>query len=359
MDSKHNSTDSDKWIQWIEDGISKCYINYYEYKEFQNIRRIGSGAFSNVYRANWESSNTVIALKSFRTDSCIIEIVNELQLLHLTQFHANIIRFFGITKRKSNDNEDDLNPDYLLILEYADSGTLRNYLKKNFNKLDWDMKIKFAIQIADAVLCLHQKNIIHRDLHSNNILIHQNIIKLADFGLSQILNGKRETPTSDTPIDFIKIYNECWQDNPDNRPDMQQVFSELKLINLNIIGETKTLSEINDDFTIDDSDKFGINGISNSLSSNSLTSSGITNITLQAKIDKLMEEYDNMLTDKISITNDDDNDDDENYKKIIEELLFLHENSIQKEINIENYIQIVKQNIISNNKNEQFFINME
>ncbi|CAB5197760.1 unnamed protein product [Rhizophagus irregularis] len=296
MDSKHNSTDSDKWVQWIEDGISKCYINYYEYKEFQNIRRIGSGAFSNVYRANWESSNTVIALKSFRTDSCIIEIVNELQLLHLTQFHANIIRFFGITKRKCNDNEDDLNPDYLLILEYADS---------------------------------------------------------------EILNGKRETPTSDTPIDYIKIYNECWQDNPDNRPDMQQVFSELKLINLNIIGETKTLSEINDDFTIDDSDNFGINGISNSLSSNSLTSSGITNITLQAKIDKLMEEYDNMLTDKISITNDDDDDDDENCKKIIEELLFLHENSIQKEINIENYIQIVKQNIISNNKNEQFFINME
>jgi serine/threonine protein kinase len=26
------------------------------------------------------------------------------------------------------------------------------------------MKLKFAIQIADAVLCLHQKNIIHRDL---------------------------------------------------------------------------------------------------------------------------------------------------------------------------------------------------
>ncbi|CAG8580310.1 10353_t:CDS:2 [Rhizophagus irregularis] len=39
-------------------------------------------------------------------------------------------------------------------------------------------------------------------------------------------------------------------------------------------SETKTLSEINDDFTIDDSDNFGINGISNSLSSNSLSSSG-------------------------------------------------------------------------------------
>ena len=56
--------------------------------------------------------------------------------------------------------------DYLLVLEYADSNTLRNYLKDNFNKLDWNMKLQFAIQIADAVSCLHQKNIIHRDLVS-------------------------------------------------------------------------------------------------------------------------------------------------------------------------------------------------
>ncbi|CAB4442511.1 unnamed protein product [Rhizophagus irregularis] len=261
MDSEHNSTDSDKWIQWIEDGISKCYINYYEYNEFQNIRRIGSGAFSNVYRANWKSSNTVVALKSFRNDSCVIEIVNELQLLHLTQFHANIIRFFGITKRKSNDNENDLNPDYLLILEYADNG---------------------------------------------------------------ILNGKRETPTPDTPIDYIKIYKKCWQDNPHNRPDMQQVFSELKLINSNI-SKAKTLSVINEDF-------FVIENNTVDSTNNSLTSSSNTN-TLQAKIDELIEDYNNDM-----LTND-----DKNYERIIEELLLLHENSIQKEINIENYVQIVKQ----------------
>ncbi|RIA94414.1 kinase-like domain-containing protein, partial [Glomus cerebriforme] len=148
MANKHNSTGADEWVQWIEDGISKYYLNYYEYNEFQNIKRIGSGAFSNVYKAHWKSSNTVVALKSFRNDSCVTEIVNELQLLHVTQFHAHIIRFFGITKRKYN--EDNVDPDYLLILEYADSGTLRNYLKENFNKLDWNMKLQFAIQIADA-----------------------------------------------------------------------------------------------------------------------------------------------------------------------------------------------------------------
>jgi serine/threonine protein kinase len=57
-----------------------------------------------------------------------------------------------------------MDSNYLLILEYADSDTLGNYLKANFDKLNWIMKLQFAIQIADAVLCLHQNDIIHRDL---------------------------------------------------------------------------------------------------------------------------------------------------------------------------------------------------
>ena len=62
-----------------------------------------------------------------------------------------------------------MNFNYLLILEYADSGTLGNYLENNFSKLDWNIKLQFAIQIADAVSCMHQKDIIHRDLVSIKI----------------------------------------------------------------------------------------------------------------------------------------------------------------------------------------------
>ncbi|PKC65754.1 kinase-like protein [Rhizophagus irregularis] len=407
---------ADKWAQWIEDGIAKSYINYHDYNEFQNISCIGTGGFGEVYRATWESSDTVVALKSLKNNNFMKEIANEIELLHKFNFHKNIIKFFGITKKESKNN---MNLNYLLILEYADSGTLRNYLKYNFSKLDWNIKLQFAIQIADAISCIHQKNIIHRDLHSDNILVHQNIIKLADFGLSrriaevsstpenifgmipyidpqnfkeqtnnndknchykaskksdvysvgvllweistgqlpfesydalyqkpklilEILNGKRETPVSDTPIDYINIYKKCWQNNPDDRPDMRQVFSDLKLINLNT-NETeiyeKTVNIIESNIVI--------NNDNSSINDNSLSLS--INYSLQSKFDKLIDEYDKMqIEEKDLITNNIKLNENE---VIVNELVLLYEEAIQKGIYKNDYIQLVKQHILLKNKN--------
>ncbi len=49
-------------------------------------------------------------------------------------------------------------------MEYADDGTLRDYLKKNFDKLTWDNKYNFAYQLACGVSCLHDEGIVHHDL---------------------------------------------------------------------------------------------------------------------------------------------------------------------------------------------------
>ena len=49
-------------------------------------------------------------------------------------------------------------------MEYADSGTLRNYLKEHFENLTWNDKFRLAFQLACAVSCLHDEKIMHRDL---------------------------------------------------------------------------------------------------------------------------------------------------------------------------------------------------
>lgn len=76
--SSDNKINDNKWDRWIENGIASDYINYHDFDEFQNIKRIGTGGFGEVYRANWESSNTVVALKSLKNDDCCMkEIANE------------------------------------------------------------------------------------------------------------------------------------------------------------------------------------------------------------------------------------------------------------------------------------------
>jgi serine/threonine protein kinase len=64
-------------------------------------------------------------------------------------------------------------------MEYADSGTLRNYLSERFENLTWNDKLNFALQLANAISCLHDEDVVHRDLvgYLHLIKLLFNIIK--------------------------------------------------------------------------------------------------------------------------------------------------------------------------------------
>ncbi|CAG8778679.1 4210_t:CDS:2, partial [Dentiscutata heterogama] len=69
---------------------------------------------------------------------------------------------------------------------YASNGNLRQYLLKN--EIKWPEKVQLASQIAEGMSYIHSLNIIHCNLHTLNILIHNRNVKISDFKLSKNLN---------------------------------------------------------------------------------------------------------------------------------------------------------------------------
>ncbi|CAG8819672.1 16283_t:CDS:2, partial [Dentiscutata erythropus] len=118
-----------------------------------------------------------------------------------------IIRFYGLTKTKVS--VFDRNLSYVLVLEFADSGILRNYLQANQN-FSWFDKLHLAQQLADGIM---HADVVHRDLNSSNILIHKNNIKISYFGISRCLAYATDTKSNTA---------ECWHDDPGKRPKIDQ-----------------------------------------------------------------------------------------------------------------------------------------
>ena len=75
---KMSTEETDKYVDWLEESITNKYIKFYEYSEFKNIQPIGYGAFGCIFRADWKSTDTTFALKSFNNQrSTLKEVVSE------------------------------------------------------------------------------------------------------------------------------------------------------------------------------------------------------------------------------------------------------------------------------------------
>ncbi|GBC33835.2 kinase-like domain-containing protein [Rhizophagus irregularis DAOM 181602=DAOM 197198] len=187
-------TSFNEWIDKIKrkDGD----IDYIEYNEFSNVKTVGKGAFGIVESADWKSYEIKAALKTLISNPTIDDydlnnFIKELESLKKVSFHPNVIGFYGITK-------EPLSNKYIMVLEYANQGNLREYLKNNFKFLKWSDKIQMALDIARGLKCLHFKNIIHRDLHAKNILVNNNRLMITDFGASKQLSESTSNSANST-----------------------------------------------------------------------------------------------------------------------------------------------------------------
>ncbi|RIA86403.1 kinase-like domain-containing protein [Glomus cerebriforme] len=178
--------DIDKFIQDTQLSAKKYYtvLEWIPYDRFYNIEYIAKGGFGKVYRAIWidgwiycwgnknqnwvrhKTTDGFVVLKSLNNSKNVrLGFINEITFHHKViddYFGSSIIRLYGITQDPDTKN-------YMMVLEYAKEGSLRNYLVTNV-KLSWFDKIEDLWHIANGLNKIHANELIHRDLHIGNIL---------------------------------------------------------------------------------------------------------------------------------------------------------------------------------------------
>ena len=70
-----------------------------------------------------------------------------------------------------------------MVLNYVPEGNLRDYLQNNHSKLTLKDRITIFRYLCESLYWIHEKDLIHCDLHSGNILIERGSCFITDLGL--------------------------------------------------------------------------------------------------------------------------------------------------------------------------------
>ena len=92
----------------------------------------------------------------------------------------------------------------MIVMRYANNGSLLSYLNQNIKKLTWKMKLEHLEGIAMYLYNIHTAaQLVHCDLHGGNIVMHDNTTFICDLGLSRSVNSHESNPNIRGVLPFI------------------------------------------------------------------------------------------------------------------------------------------------------------
>lgn len=145
------------------------------------MKRIGRGGFGEVWLAErrTELLTTVVAVKLPHQEQINIEAIKqEAALWGKASGHANVLPII---------EANIYNGQIVIVSEFAPDGSLEEKLHQNH-----DLPVKQTIETVTGILngldFLHTRHIIHRDIKPANILLQGETPRLADFGISRVIN---------------------------------------------------------------------------------------------------------------------------------------------------------------------------
>jgi len=142
-------------------------------------RIIGEGTFGRVWSAKWGSSSVAVkefvfaqaavAGKSSQQRDIVEEIIGEAGMMAILR-HPNVLQLFGCSLTAQA---------IWIVSELCSLGSLRQVLDDTERVLSLDARLNLALQVAEGMAYLHTQDppIIHRDLKSHNIFVHETFIE--------------------------------------------------------------------------------------------------------------------------------------------------------------------------------------
>jgi serine/threonine protein kinase len=174
--SKFNEWTSEN--QHIDDFIQRSqltatndqsYLLWIPFDDLIQVKYLANGGFTSVYSAIWDHFETsrMIGVVLKRLHNGQISNPDFLKeqvsiLLYGGVNNSNIVRCYGFTKHPTEG--------YMLVLEYAEDGDLRNFLREQSSTLLWLDKLLILRDTSKSLDLLHNHDFIHGDLHTGNLL---------------------------------------------------------------------------------------------------------------------------------------------------------------------------------------------